>query len=113
MKHIAFAVVLVLSLLLAGCAPAAPQDAVPGEAEAEDTLLIGYTASVTGQLNVESTRQPNGLNLWIEQVNAVGASSWPMAARCRPRPAFTTTSPTTTASRNSTPGWQPTTAPAS
>ena len=82
---------LVLSLLLVGCAPAAPggaatvaegtaaaPDTASGTASgtaataAGDTLLIGYTASVTGKLNVESTRQTNGLNLWIEQVNAAG-----------------------------------------
>jgi len=35
-------------------------------------VTIGFTASQTGSLNVESTRQINGLNLWIEQVNAAG-----------------------------------------
>lgn len=85
MKRIAFAFVLVLSLVLAGCAPA-PQEAATGaEAAATgsvttaesapaagDTILIGYTSSVTGKLNVESARQTNGLNLWIEEVNAAG-----------------------------------------
>lgn len=88
MKRIALAavlvIVLVLSVLLAACAPApgdvstagAGGDAqtTVGEAAqaAGDSLLIGYTSSVTGKLNVESTRQTNGLNLWIEQVNAAG-----------------------------------------
>lgn len=88
MKRIVLAGVLMLTLLLAACAPAAPQGAATGAEGAAatgdvttveaapaaegDTLLIGYTASVTGKLNVESTRQTNGLNLWIEQVNAAG-----------------------------------------
>jgi len=36
------------------------------------TAVIGYTGSNTGSLNVESTRQTNGLNLWIEEVNGMG-----------------------------------------
>lgn len=36
------------------------------------TAVIGYTVSNTGSLNVESTRQTNGLNLWIEEVNGMG-----------------------------------------
>ncbi len=36
------------------------------------TVTIGFTASQTGSLNVESVRQLNGLNLWIEQVNSTG-----------------------------------------
>ena len=88
MKRIVLAGVLMLASLLAACAPAAPQGAATGAENAAatgevttveaaaaaegDTLLIGYTASVTGKLNVESTRQTNGLNLWIEQVNAAG-----------------------------------------
>lgn len=72
--------VLVLSLLLAACTPApgaVSTTGAGGEAQADtqaggESLLIGYTASVTGKLNVESTRQTNGLNLWIEQVNAAG-----------------------------------------
>ena len=48
--------------------PAGPT-AVPME---EVTLKIGFTASQTGSLNVESTRQVNGLNLWMDQVNSAG-----------------------------------------
>jgi branched-chain amino acid transport system substrate-binding protein len=65
---------LVLTLLLAACAqnpPAASSTQAPAAAK-EVTALIGFTASQTGQLNVESTRQINGLNLWMEQVNAAG-----------------------------------------
>lgn len=40
---------------------------------AEDrTVVIGFTASTTGKYNVESTRQINGLNLWLSQVNEAG-----------------------------------------
>lgn len=41
------------------------------------TVVIGFTASQTGKLNVEGTRQINGLNLWIEQVNAAGGIKLP------------------------------------
>ncbi len=36
------------------------------------SVVIGFTASQTGKYNVESTRQINGLNLWMEQVNGAG-----------------------------------------
>ncbi len=36
------------------------------------TVVIGFTASQTGKYNVESTRQINGLNLWLKQVNDAG-----------------------------------------
>lgn len=36
------------------------------------TAVIGFTASTTGKYNVESTRQINGLNLWMKQVNDAG-----------------------------------------
>lgn len=36
------------------------------------TAIICFTASQTGSLNVESTRQTNGLNLWMKQVNDAG-----------------------------------------
>jgi branched-chain amino acid transport system substrate-binding protein len=38
----------------------------------EQTVVIGFTASQTGNLNVESIRQLNGLNLWMEDVNNAG-----------------------------------------
>jgi ABC-type branched-subunit amino acid transport system substrate-binding protein len=69
------AIVLVIaSLVLAACAsnqatPAATQ--APAAAK-EVTAIIGFTASQTGSLNVESTRQVNGLNLWMKQVNDAG-----------------------------------------
>jgi branched-chain amino acid transport system substrate-binding protein len=41
------------------------------------TVVIGFTASQTGKLNVEAIRQINGLNLWMEQVNAAGGVKLP------------------------------------
>lgn len=41
-------------------------------AQEEKTVVIGFTASTTGKYNVESLRQINGLNLWINQVNDAG-----------------------------------------
>ncbi len=74
------AMLLAVSLIASSCAqqptPAAEQ---PTEAPAtampaakEVTAVIGFTASKTGSLNVESTRQTNGLNLWMKQVNDAG-----------------------------------------
>jgi len=58
--------VLCLSLILASLS------APPGADAAEKTVIIGFTASKTGKLNVEATRQINGLHLWMEQVNKAG-----------------------------------------
>jgi len=58
------AIVLSLSLILASLS-------LPANA-ADKTVTIGYTASKTGKLNVEATRQINGLHLWMEQVNKAG-----------------------------------------
>src|SRR5512146_664055 len=80
-----FVLVLLASLLLAACAPQATP-AAPAATQApastrapaatagpsEKTVTIGYTASLTGSLNVESTRQSNGLKLWMDQVNNAG-----------------------------------------
>ncbi len=49
-------------------APAATQP----PAAAEKTVIVGFTASLTGSLNVESTRQNNGFKLWMDQVNSAG-----------------------------------------
>lgn len=71
-----FVLLLIAGLLLAACQPAQPAepDTSGGEeTQAEEkTALIGFTASQTGKLNVESTRQINGLNLWIKQINEAG-----------------------------------------
>ncbi len=65
MKRQFFLSVLVVSaLLLISASLTAAADA--------RTVVIGFTASQTGKYNVESTRQVNGLNLWINQVNDAG-----------------------------------------
>jgi len=83
-----FALLVVLSLALAACGAPAPTAAPVAEAPAaateapaaeeapaaavEKTAIVGFTASLTGKLNVESTRQNNGFKLWMDQVNAAG-----------------------------------------
>jgi ABC-type branched-subunit amino acid transport system substrate-binding protein len=60
----------IITLFLGACAapdraqPTAPGDVAP--------VTIGFTMSKTGNLTVESTRQTNGLNLWMKQVNDAG-----------------------------------------
>jgi branched-chain amino acid transport system substrate-binding protein len=74
-----FFVFVLLALLLGACTPAetatdAPAGADPTEEMTmeEVTLTIGFTASTTGKYNVESTRQINGLRLWMGQINDAG-----------------------------------------
>lgn len=64
---------LILSLTAVACnpAPAAKPTEAPAAAAAK-TVVVGFTASQTGKLNVSSTRQVNGLNLWIKDVNDAG-----------------------------------------
>lgn len=82
-----------LALVLGACAPAAtpePPSEEPMEEPAEEpmeepeeepmeepvmtetTLLLGYTASLTGRLNVSSGRQDKGLQLWIQDLKDAG-----------------------------------------
>jgi len=90
MKRILFTLLSLLilsSMALAACAPAATPVATAAPTAAptvaqtvaqtvapvmEKTAVIGFTASLTGKLNVESTRQNNGLALWMKQVNDAG-----------------------------------------
>jgi branched-chain amino acid transport system substrate-binding protein len=96
-----FVLLLAIALMAAACAPApteAPAPAAPAEEEvaatpvaeeeatatqvpeeepvpapsAEETLVIGFTTSQTGNYNVSSTRQVDGLQLWMDQVNEAG-----------------------------------------
>ncbi len=63
-------VILLIILSLAACSqPGEEQQALP---ENELRAVIGFTVSKTGNLNVKSTRQTNGLELWIKQVNEAG-----------------------------------------
>jgi len=47
-------------------------DEMPDTSGGSQNVVIGFTASQTGSQNVSSTRQVNGLNLWMDQVNAAG-----------------------------------------
>ena len=38
----------------------------------QKTVVVGFTASQTGSLNVEGIRQINGVCLWVDDVNAAG-----------------------------------------
>ena len=84
------ALLLVASLLLTACQPAAEQqmeeEAAPAEEEAapaeeaveepampeEITVVIGFTSSLTGKQEVSSKRQVNGFTLWLNQINEAG-----------------------------------------
>lgn len=78
-----FFIFVLFTLLLGACTPAEPATEAIGEdgggsgEETEETMeevtvTIGFTASTTGKYNVESTRQINGLRLWMNQVNDAG-----------------------------------------
>jgi len=91
MKRTLAYLIVLFALVLAACQPATPTAAPatqpPAATEAptqaptntpapttppEKVVTIGFTASLTGKYNVESTRQNNGLKLWMDQVNAAG-----------------------------------------
>ena len=55
---------------MAAAAFAAPAFVTP--ASAEDTITIGFTASQTGPLNVDSLGQQRGYEFWRDEVNAAG-----------------------------------------
>jgi branched-chain amino acid transport system substrate-binding protein len=53
--------------------PAQVEATEPPVPEAEEvTVIIGFTTSQTGNYNVSSTRQVNGLMLWMNEVNDAG-----------------------------------------
>lgn len=68
------AVALILALVSAGCGGTGGTGSNGGSGGTgkERTVVIGFTASKTGKLNVESIRQANGLELWAKQVNEAG-----------------------------------------
>ena len=89
-RSVFFVLLLTLVLITTQCAPAPtepPAPAAPAEEEvaatpapeeepvpvpSAETVVIGFTTSQTGKYNVSSTRQVNGLQLWMDHVNDVG-----------------------------------------
>jgi branched-chain amino acid transport system substrate-binding protein len=76
-----FLVILFTLFMVACSSPTANNEPVATEDSGEETAadqgesrtaIIGFTASQTGNFNVESTRQINGFNLWMNQVNEAG-----------------------------------------
>ena len=51
-------------------APAAEE--APAAAPEPQTVVVGFTSSLTGSQEVSSKRQVNGFNLWVQQVNEAG-----------------------------------------
>jgi branched-chain amino acid transport system substrate-binding protein len=58
--------------LLSAIMAAASIVATPAFAAEPDTITIGFTASRTGPLNVDSTGQERGYEFWRDEVNAKG-----------------------------------------
>ncbi len=89
-RSVLFVLLLVLALMAAACvapatqppAPAAPAEeevaATPAPEEepvpapSTKTVVVGFTTSQTGSYNVSSTRQVDGLQLWMDQINEAG-----------------------------------------
>jgi len=72
MKRAVFSILLlVLLLTTTQCCPA-EEEPTPAPAAETKTVVIGFTASQTGTYNVSSMRQVNGLQLWMDQINAAG-----------------------------------------
>lgn len=87
-----FVLLLALVLVAAQCGPAAAPTSAPAAgqpaatqapvdeepaAAASETIVIGFTSSKTGSLEVPSTGQSRGLELWLEQVNSAGGITLP------------------------------------
>jgi branched-chain amino acid transport system substrate-binding protein len=63
--------ILILALLGTFLAACGPGESTGGDG-GEQTVTIGFTTSQTGNYNVSSTRQVNGLRLWMDEVNEAG-----------------------------------------
>jgi len=70
MKRFSLIPLCLLAATAAAAAFAAPAFVTP--ALAEDTITIGFTASQTGPLNVDSLGQQRGYEFWRDEVNAAG-----------------------------------------
>ena len=55
-----------------GTTPGAGTSANPGQATVSRDLIIGFTASQTGALNVTSNKQTEGNKLWVDDVTKAG-----------------------------------------
>lgn len=65
-----FTLLILMGMILSACGPsAAPTEA---SVKTENTIVIGFTSSLTGAQEVSSKRQVAGLNLWMSQVNEAG-----------------------------------------
>ncbi len=64
-RYIFFTLLIAMSLFIVACNSSSTTNT-------SKTVVIGFTASQTGNLNASSTRQLNGLQLWIDQINATG-----------------------------------------
>ncbi len=58
---------VIVALALTACATTSG-----GSSGGEKTVTIGFTASQTGKYNVSSGRQSNGLQMWMDDINAAG-----------------------------------------
>lgn len=86
-----FTILILWGLILSACTPAVPETEAPeveapateapaeegpaatdAPAGAEETVVIGFTSSLTGAQEVSSKRQVTGLNLWMQQINDAG-----------------------------------------
>ncbi len=65
-------IMLTISLLAATVLLGTTCVQATAQADKTKTVVIGFTASQTGKLNVEGIRQINGVNLWLEQLNKAG-----------------------------------------
>lgn len=72
-RYLLLIALLALAMVATACGGAAPEQGGGGAAGGgEQTVVIGYTASVTGKYEVSSRGQTNGLGLWMEQINKEG-----------------------------------------
>ena len=75
MKRVGYILIVVSMLWLAACAPTpteAPTEAPAAPAAETKTMVIGFTSSQTGKLEVSAGRQAKGLELWMNEVNEAG-----------------------------------------
>jgi len=73
MRRFALLLLTLVALAWGAPSPARAQPGAPGQGPvAPKTAIVGFTASLTGNVNVESTRQTNGIKMWVDDVNRAG-----------------------------------------